>query len=58
MKNIPDEFRNRHSEIPWKHMARMRDKLIHDYFGINIDIVWGVATEDLPKLIEKLEHTI
>lgn len=39
IKNITEEFRNKNSEIPWKSIAGMRDKLIHDYFGVNIDIV-------------------
>ncbi|MFA6531067.1 MAG: DUF86 domain-containing protein [Candidatus Micrarchaeia archaeon] len=49
-KNIPDELRGKHPEIPWKRMAMMRDKLIHWYFGVETQIVWEVATNELPKM--------
>ena len=42
-RKISMEMKSRYHEIPWKEMSGMRDKLIHDYFGINIDIVWDVA---------------
>jgi uncharacterized protein with HEPN domain len=52
-KNIPESFRNIHPEIPWRSMAGIRDKLIHDYIGINLKVVWKTATEDLPLLMFK-----
>lgn len=50
-KNLSEEIRKNHSEIPWKNLAGMRDRLIHQYFGMNLDIVWDVAKEELPKLL-------
>ncbi len=50
VKNLSDEFREQYSVIPWKNLAGMRDKLIHNYFGVNFDIVWGVLKNDLPDL--------
>lgn len=50
-KNLSKEIRNGHPEIPWKNVAGMRDRLIHQYFGVNLDIVWDVAHEELPKLL-------
>jgi len=39
-KAIPEEFKKKHPEVPWKEMARMRDKLIHAYFGVDLQVVW------------------
>ncbi len=50
VKKIPDEVKNKYTNIPWKNMSGMRDKLIHEYFGIDEDIVWRVAVEELPPL--------
>ena len=49
-KNIPTEFRKKHNAIPWKQIAGLRDKIIHEYFGIDLGNVWKVVTEDIPKL--------
>ncbi len=55
-KSLPLKFKESYQEIPWKSMAGMRDKLIHDYFGINTDIVWGVAKKNIPDLIQFIER--
>jgi uncharacterized protein with HEPN domain len=49
-KALSEEIRVLAEHIPWKSIAGMRDKLIHHYFGVNLDIVWGVVKEDLPPL--------
>ena len=56
-KNIPEVFRRKHSNIPWKKMAGMRDVMIHEYFGVNYIRVWQTTKQLLPPLkiqIEKL----
>lgn len=47
-KNIPQTIRDAHPELPWKEMAGMRDKLIHQYFGIDLEVVWNTVSIDLP----------
>ena len=49
-KQLNEEFRKRHSKLPWSYMAKMRDKLIHHYFGIDYQMVWRTVLEDVPEL--------
>lgn len=53
-KRLSPSLRESHPEIPWKSMAGVRDKLIHDYFGVNIDIVWQIVQDQLPALAEQV----
>ena len=56
-RRIPETFREKHPDIPWSEMAGMRDKLIHDYFGVDVETVWMTVTEKIPEinpLIKKL----
>jgi len=53
-KNIPNSFRTKYPEIPWKKIAGFRDVLIHEYFGVKIDRVWNVIKKDLPDLKKKI----
>jgi uncharacterized protein with HEPN domain len=60
VRKIPQPLREKYSQIPWREITGMRDKLIHDYIGVNTKIVWKTATEDLlaiePKLREMLDE--
>lgn len=49
-KKIPKSLKDKYPDIPWKKMAGMRDKLIHEYFGIDLEILWKVAKDELPPL--------
>lgn len=49
-KNIPEALRKKYPDIPWRKMAGMRDKLIHEYSGVDLETVWKTATEDLPSI--------
>ena len=49
-KNIPDSIRSKYPDIPWKDMAGMRDKLIHAYFGVDLEVLWKTVQQDLPSL--------
>lgn len=50
VKRISTDLRSHQSQIPWQDIAGMRDKLIHDYFGVDIEKVWLTAKDDLPSL--------
>lgn len=53
-KKIPDDFRKKHPDIPWRNIAGMRDIIVHEYFGIDLKLVWTVAKRDLPRLKKQL----
>lgn len=55
---ISPERRQRHSDVPWRRIITMRNRLIHGYDDINLDILWSTVTEDLPLLIATLERVI
>ncbi|MFH1096432.1 MAG: DUF86 domain-containing protein [Candidatus Desantisbacteria bacterium] len=54
-KRLSDGFKEGYSDIPWKKMAGMRDKLIHDYMGVDMDAVWDTIERDIPQLREKIK---
>ena len=54
-KNLSPEFRDTHPRIPWKDMAGMRDIMIHQYFGVNNEIVWTIIEHELSPLLKKIE---
>jgi len=49
-KNIPDDIRKNYPEIPWKDITGMRDKVVHEYFGVKLSIVWRAVKEEIPPL--------
>jgi len=57
-KKIPADVKYRWKAIEWRHMAGMRDKLIHDYMGVNYIIVWDVAVNIIPQLTVQIEDII
>ena len=54
-KKLSPDFKDLHNEFPWQDMAGMRDKLIHEYFGVDLVVVWETVKQDLPNLKRKLE---
>jgi len=57
-KKVPPETRDSHPEVPWKEMTGIRDKLIHEYFGVNSRVVWNTVTEDIPRLKPLIAHVM
>ncbi|HEY4759718.1 MAG TPA: HepT-like ribonuclease domain-containing protein [Thermoguttaceae bacterium] len=53
-RHISLPFQQSHANIPWSAIIGMRHKVVHDYLHVDFDIVWGVATQDLPSLIVEL----
>jgi uncharacterized protein with HEPN domain len=49
-KQPPEDFKDLHPEIPWSQMAGMRNRIVHDYAGVDLEIVWSVITEAMPDL--------
>lgn len=55
-KRLSDAFREARPEIPWRQMAGMRDRLIHGYHAVDLDLVWQAALHDVPALLDQLEQ--
>lgn len=58
VKNLSEDFRNQYPQIPFKQVAGMRDKLIHDYFGIDYEILWKTIQDKLPQFKSEIEKLI
>ena len=58
VKKIPSEIRDKYPEIPWKYIAGMRDKLIHEYHGVDLEILWEVIEKEIPPLKPKFEKML
>ncbi len=57
-KKIPADFKVKWSSIQWKNMAGMRDRLIHDYIGVNYSIVWDVLQNKIPELQQQIQKVL
>jgi uncharacterized protein with HEPN domain len=57
-KNIPSAIKTRYANVPWKKMAGMRDKLIHEYFGVDAEILWKVSREEIKSLKSPMKQIL
>jgi uncharacterized protein with HEPN domain len=57
-KQIPDEIKDQFSNLPWQEIIRMRDKLIHHYYGIDVEVLWNTVNEDLDQLQDIVQALI
>ena len=57
-KNLPDEVKEKYSEVPWAEMYLLRNKVSHEYFGIDYEIIWDVASNYLPDNKKQIENIL
>lgn len=57
-KKIPESIKSQYPHVPWKRMTGMRDKLIHEYFGVDLEIVWNVVKNELPLVKSPIEELL
>ncbi len=57
-KRLSEDLRSRHPQIPWRRIAGLRDVLIHDYMGVDIEKVWLITQHELPKLKKVIEEIL
>lgn len=55
VKRLSQELRMQHADIPWKKIAGLRDELIHEYFGVDLKIVWNIVENELSRLKAKVD---
>ena len=56
--HLPADFKKKHSYIPWLDISDMRNKLIHEYFGVDSEILWKTINEDLPSLVTEIKNIV
>lgn len=54
-RRVDDAFANAHPEIPWRTLNGLRNRIVHDYEGVNLRLIWEIISDDLPQLLEKLK---
>lgn len=49
-RQLPEEYKRAHPQIPWTQIAGLRNRIVHDYFGLDLEIIWEIIEHDLPEL--------
>lgn len=58
VKNIPADFKGGYPEIDWRRIAGMRDVIVHEYFGVDLRLIYKISTENIPDLKEKIQNIL
>jgi uncharacterized protein with HEPN domain len=58
VKNLSEDLKDNHPDVPWKQISGMRDKMIHKYFSVNLELVWEVVEQHLPPLKSKVDKLL
>jgi uncharacterized protein with HEPN domain len=56
VKNLPEDLKREHPEIPWRDIAGLRDIIVHQYFGLDLELIWDVVKRDIPELKPRLKR--
>lgn len=57
-KNVPDDVKEKHPEIPWRKLAGIRNRIVHEYFGVDINIIWFIVTNELTQLYQWIKNAL
>ena len=57
-KSLSKSLREKYPHVAWSDLSKVRDKLIHHYFGVNLDIVWGIVEDSLPDLLSQINEIV
>lgn len=57
-RNVPVDLQERFADVPWSYISGMRNKLAHDYFGVDLEVIWRTVQEDLPELQASIERML
>jgi uncharacterized protein with HEPN domain len=58
VKNLPPEWRQKHSDVPWRSIAGLRDFVAHVYFALDLDILWSAITNEVPGLLQRVQEIL
>jgi uncharacterized protein with HEPN domain len=58
VKNLPPEWRQKHSDVPWRAIAGLRDFVAHAYFALDLDILWNAIREEIPRLRQRVQEIL
>jgi uncharacterized protein with HEPN domain len=56
VKQLPAEFKERHPDIPWRQIAGLRNRIVHDYAGVDLEIVWHISQKALPDFLLQIQE--